>query len=158
MKRKTFIYGLAALLLSSITFAGYASKPKDITGEIQKLNDKFSQIFVSGDAHALSMLYTKDAKLFPVNADVIQGRETIEKAMAPMMSMGIKKYILKTVEAKSCGNLAYEEGRYEAYMEGNRLIDQGKYLVIWKKVDGQWKIFRDIYNTSVPLPQPESKE
>jgi ketosteroid isomerase-like protein len=34
------------------------------------------------------------------------------------------------------------------------MTDQGKYLVIWKRQGQTWKIARDIWNTSKPLPAP----
>jgi hypothetical protein len=30
------------------------------------------------------------------------------------------------------------------------VLDQGKYIVIWKREKGQWKLHRDIFNSSVP--------
>jgi ketosteroid isomerase-like protein len=29
-------------------------------------------------------------------------------------------------------------------------VDQGKYIVIWKQDGGQWKLHRDIFNSSLP--------
>ena len=29
-------------------------------------------------------------------------------------------------------------------------MDQGKYVVIFKQVEGRWKLHRDIWNTSLP--------
>jgi ketosteroid isomerase-like protein len=33
-----------------------------------------------------------------------------------------------------------------------RALDKGKYIVIWKQEDGQWKLHRDIFNSSMPPP------
>jgi hypothetical protein len=32
------------------------------------------------------------------------------------------------------------------------MVDQGKYVVSWKKEEGVWKLDRDIWNTSSPAP------
>jgi ketosteroid isomerase-like protein len=32
------------------------------------------------------------------------------------------------------------------------VIDTGKYVVVWKRVGGRWKLLRDIWNTSRPAP------
>jgi hypothetical protein len=29
------------------------------------------------------------------------------------------------------------------------LIDRGKYIVIWKLIQGEWKLHRDIWNSSL---------
>jgi ketosteroid isomerase-like protein len=33
-------------------------------------------------------------------------------------------------------------------------IDRGKYITVWKKQQGQWKLHRDIWNTSMPAAKP----
>ena len=63
-----------------------------------------------------------------------------------------KKMLLETVTAESCGNTIIEEGRYKLYVEGDKEVDHGKYIVTWAKEDGQWKLHRDIFNTSNPAP------
>lgn len=30
-------------------------------------------------------------------------------------------------------------------------LDKGKYIVLWKKEEGKWKLFRDCYNSDLPL-------
>jgi hypothetical protein len=41
--------------------------------------------------------------------------------------------------------------------EGN-LLDRGKYIEIWTKVDGKWLIHRDIWNSSLPQPETDDDE
>ncbi len=43
---------------------------------------------------------------------------------------------------------ASEVGRYVVKDAAGKKIDHGKYIVIWKKVAGTWKLYRDIWNTS----------
>jgi len=60
---------------------------------------------------------------------------------------------METVKAEAFGKIAIEEGRYKLLVEGDQVVDQGKYIVTWEKVDGKWKIQRDIWNTNNPAPQ-----
>ena len=30
------------------------------------------------------------------------------------------------------------------------MLDKGKYVVVWENENGSWKIYRDIFNTSMP--------
>jgi hypothetical protein len=46
---------------------------------------------------------------------------------------------------------ANEVGKYRITGEGGKLLDTGKYVVVWKREQGQWKLHRDIWNTSMPL-------
>jgi hypothetical protein len=41
--------------------------------------------------------------------------------------------------------------------DGNgNTIDKGKYIAIWRKEDGDWKIFSNMYNSNLP-PAPVKK-
>jgi len=138
---------LIPLLLLAI---GCTQKPKDVSSEISAMNDAFMEAFNNGDMEAVAQKYTEDAKLFPENSDIVQGRETIRKFWGGATDMGVKKASLKTVTAEAYGNTAIEEGTYTLYADGDMAIDKGKYIVIWEKVDGNWLIKRDIWNSSNP--------
>ena len=53
-------------------------------------------------------------------------------------------------EVESGGNIAYESGTYELKTQDGRTADKGKYCVVWKKVNGQWMLHRDIWSTDMP--------
>jgi ketosteroid isomerase-like protein len=59
---------------------------------------------------------------------------------------------LDTVEVEGFGDMAYEVGKYALSGKTGKVSDQGKYIVVWKKVRGQWKLHRDIFNSNVPVP------
>lgn len=56
------------------------------------------------------------------------------------------------IEASSSGDLAYEIGTYQLSFEkgGQRVDDRGKYVVVWKRIDGAWKAAADILNSDLP--------
>lgn len=124
----------------------------DVTNEIKKANEGFLAAFNSGDTKALATNYTENAKLYPANSEVLEGTAAIEGFWGAVMKMGIKKAQMETLTAQQIGNIAIEEGRYKLFVEGDFMVDQGKYLVTWEKVNGQWKISRDIWNTNNPAP------
>jgi ketosteroid isomerase-like protein len=66
--------------------------------------------------------------------------------------MGIKAVMLETVEVEDYGHTAHEVGKYTIQGEGGQVTDTGKYVVIWKQEAGQWKLHRDIWNSSRPAP------
>ena len=155
-KKSAFNNSLIFLLFIGIVFNGCTQKPADVKREIADANKEFMEAFNNGDANALSLRYTSDAKLYPSNSDIIEGQEAIEGFWNAVMNMGIEKARLETVTAESYGNFAIEEGRYELYAKENQIADRGKYIVTWEKQDGQWKLHRDIWNTSNPAPQPRA--
>jgi uncharacterized protein (TIGR02246 family) len=121
---------------------------------IEEANVKFGEAVRSSDASALASYYTEDATLLPPpNAPIIKGREGIEAYWATGFQMGLKDVVLTTVEVMAMGDMVCEIGEADAtfHPEGmDAFKDKGKYLVIWKNVDGAWKLHVDIYNSSLP--------
>ena len=66
-----------------------------------------------------------------------------------VMDMGIKEVHLNTSEIDEMGETAIEVGEYQLSGANNTLMDQGKYLVVWKKDMGTWKLHKDIWNTNM---------
>jgi ketosteroid isomerase-like protein len=66
------------------------------------------------------------------------------------MDMGVKEAKLDIVEVEGQGDAVIEVGRYRLSGAGGEMMDQGKYIVIWKQDEGRWKLHRDIWNSSEP--------
>ena len=64
------------------------------------------------------------------------------------MDHGITGVELTSRELVGLGIDAYEVGQYKLHSRDGGLLDDGKFLVIWRLEDGQWRLHRDIYNTS----------
>ena len=125
----------------------------ELKNAIAAANRNFMDTFAREDAEGMGKLYTTDGQLLPANSDFITGTEAIQAFWQAVMDMGIKTAELKTVELDGYGDAAFEVGRYTLGGEGGQVLDKGKYVVIWKQEDGQWKLHRDIWNTSMPAPE-----
>ena len=123
----------------------------DFKQEIIEANEGFMKAFNSNNAQALGQVYTKNSKLYPSNSGVISGREAVEDFWEGVFETGISKAKLVTNDVEGFGDTAIEEGNYFLYDTANKTLDEGKYLVIWKKVNDQWKYDKDIWNTSIPV-------
>ena len=118
-------------------------------------NEQFMTAFGNSDDAGLAALYTEDAKLMPTGSDFVSGNEAVRAFWKSVFDMGIKTATLETLEVEAMGDTAWEVGEYTLFTEGEQVADSGKYVIIWKMVDGQWKLHRDIWNTSMPA-QPQS--
>ncbi len=128
------------------------SASKELWQAIASANETFIGYFRDGNAAGIASLYAEDGQAQPANSDVITGREAIQKFWQGAMNMGLKSGKLTTVELVGTGDLLCEMGRYALAVEGGQVVDEGKYVVIWKKEGGQWQLWRDIWNTSRPAP------
>jgi uncharacterized protein (TIGR02246 family) len=128
-----------------------ASEPTtDVRAAILAANREFVGAFVRRDAAALAALYTPDGQLLPTHSDFVPGSASIQAFWQAVMDMGILDARLETLEAEGHGDSAHEVGRYTLLGAGGQVVDQGKYIVIWKRQGGHWKLHRDIWNSSQP--------
>ena len=147
--KNTLLFAVHFVLLF-FTIESPLHAQKDVSDEIMKANQNFMDLFNAGEADDFVTVYTEDAHISPPNAPAISGRENLKIFWGEMMSAGIKP-VLKTDSAKKYGKIAIEEGTVKIYA-GDQVVDHVKYIVIWKKVKGTWKMHRDIWNSDNPIP------
>jgi ketosteroid isomerase-like protein len=121
------------------------------TAFIDSVNKKFTEQVRNGDSVALAAHYHPEAELLFSNSEPIKGTGILS-AWGSVIRMGVKEFTFTTTDITGSGDLLVETGSYEMKAADNSLIDRGKYVVVWKQQDGQWKLFRDIGNTSLPAP------
>lgn len=114
------------------------------------------EAFNAKDLDAMTAFYAEDAVLLPPNAPAIFGRDAVRATIQEMFAAGIA-IELEDLEIKVEGDLGYKAGRYRTRGEDGSLVDRGKYIEIWSKVDGSWVLHRDIWNSSVQ-PAVEHEE
>ena len=117
---------------------------------LKAANERFMAAFERGDAAGLAALYTENGQVLPPNSQVVEGRDAVQGFWQAVMDMGIKDARLETVEAEGHGDTAVEVGRFELLGEGEQVLDKGKYVVIWQRDGREWKLHRDIFNSSQP--------
>jgi len=118
--------------------------------EITRTNELFSEAFKRGDAEGVANLYTEAGQLGPANSDFLTGRSAIQGFIQGMMDSGIQSIQLITNELEEFEDTAMEIGRFVLKTGDNQIADEGKFIVIWKLESGNWKLHRDIINSSIP--------
>ena len=111
---------------------------------------------MASDYDAIANAYSTDGKIFPTNADIITGRKAIKERWILPAGTSIPYHKLMPEEINVVGNYAYDYGRYEGKTKqanGRENSWKGKYVVLWKKENGQWKIYLDIWNR-INMPTP----
>ena len=147
---------LLALLIALpllLSLGSATAQPSNIRGVIEEGNQQWSMAFSTGDSAALAAMYTPNAQLFPMHREVVSGIEAIQQFWQGVMASGVKGATLTTLEVDEQGDTAYEVGKYELRGEGNKVLDHGKYVVVWKRAQGQWRLHRDIWNSNLPAPK-----
>jgi uncharacterized protein (TIGR02246 family) len=114
--------------------------------EIAAVNRQFEHAAASGDLDGLAALYTPDAIALPPGAPLVVGREWIREMWAGIArQLGLKAVALTTLDLEIARHTAHEvgEARLTLATGASTVV---KFVVVWKKVDGQWRLHRDIWN------------
>jgi ketosteroid isomerase-like protein len=114
---------------------------------------QFKKSIEQGDLGNIGNLYAVDAKILPPNMDMLEGRDSIQAFWQRASEMGIKSYQPEILEVEYSGNLGFFVGKYTLYGNENRVINKGKFITVFKNIDGEWKVYRDIFNSSIPLEE-----
>jgi uncharacterized protein (TIGR02246 family) len=138
---------LKSLATGVMVIASAAPALAQSKASIQKLNDAWMAAFNKGDAAAVAAMYTDDAYMLPAGAPLVKGRAEIQKFLAQsVQQLGAVK--LATLDVTPLGaNAAREIGTATFKTKASPPQDGAlKYVVVWQKQAGQWKLSTDIWN------------
>ena len=122
---------------------------------IEATNKRFSEAVVSGDSATVVSLYHSDAEVYPPNMPA--DKKTLMGTMATgIPKSGIKTFSLHTGNVTGNEEQVVETGTFEMG-DGSKTIEKGKYIVVWKPENGDWKLWRDIWNSD-NSPTPSAKQ
>ena len=65
---------------------------------------------------------------------------------------GCCEFVPEQIIVSTSGDLALDRGTYKLAVapKGTAQTDTGKYVVVWRKVGGEWKAAADIFNSDLP--------
>ena len=138
MRRIALVIAFLAVLVAPAV----AQKAK-----IEAVNAKWVELFGKGDFEGIAQLYTVDATAFPPGSAMVKGRAAIGT-----MWKGLAEHVsnpkLTTLDVKRLSARAAREIGTFSLMTKDPTPKEisGKYLVVWEKVRGDWKLTADIWN------------
>ena len=116
--------------------------------------DRWLQLVKAKDAAGIAALYAEDGAVMPPNAPIGKGRAAIQQAWASMMrTPGFAlTFNPEQIVISSSGDMALDRGNYTLTISpaGTKQTDTGKYVVVWRKIGGDWKAVADIFNSNLP--------
>ncbi len=127
-----------------------ASDEQAIRGQV----DRWLQLVKAKDAAGIAELYAEDGAVMPPNAPIGKGRAAIQQTWASMMQtpgFGLT-FVPEQILVSSSGDMALDRGTYTLNFaaNGTTQTDTGKYVVVWRKIGGEWKAAADIFNSDLP--------
>jgi len=123
--------------------------------EIDKANLEFVDLFNKSDSVGLAGMFTVDGKSMEPNEPAFIGRKAIQTHYSIVMNSGANQLGLVTTGLWGDENMLAEEGEFTFSDKDGKQLDKGKYIVLWKMEGGTWKLFRDCYNSDLPIQSSE---
>jgi len=143
----------AAFLLAGSTATNLALA-HSVSEQLKELDAKWVAAFKRGDIETIEAFHAANGLLLPPNSPPIEGPKAIAAIWKSWSELPNVEVVFgpNRIEASTLGDMAYDYGWYTFAFDtdNGRVTDKGKYVVVWKKIGGTWKIKADIFNTNLP--------
>ena len=164
--RASFTFTLCALaFIAAVSVSGTplsargqddrkSGEQKDIEA-IKEASTRFSDAYVRGDIDEMLSIYTGDAAIFPHGRNIMRGKDELRSYWTLRPGRKITFHKATPVEISITGDTAYDYGNYEVRGTQDGVVWEpafGKYVIVWKRVNGSWKMYLDIWNGN-PAPK-----
>ncbi len=143
-------------LVFVLLMTGCTQGPQTDLEGLNGMRDAWQSALDAKDPAALAAIYAEDGALLRPHSETMSGRAAIEAYWTEFQASGIGIEI-KDTEVYAHGDVGYKVGTFTATDAGGATIDEGKYVEIWRHVDGKWQLRRDIWNSNLPLAAPETE-
>jgi ketosteroid isomerase-like protein len=120
---------------------------------IREKTNQFTEAHITRDTAFLNAIFSKDAKIYAPNSEMVTGSAAIAAGNAEWVSYGIEEFSEESISFYGNEDFLIDEGIY--YLSYSGIVDKGSYINIWKKENGDWKISSNIWNTDLPLSLSE---
>ena len=107
------------------------------------VHEKYYDAVSRKDTIGIAALYTEKARMY-TKGGFIMGRTAIRDNYQKMFDSGVTDVKLEVLELEEHGDVAFELGKYVIFGVEARILDRGKYALVWKREDGEWKYHIDI--------------
>jgi uncharacterized protein (TIGR02246 family) len=119
---------------------------------IRDLDVEWSRAAETKDLEKFVNFYSESGSAMPFNAPIATGRAKVKELLKTLMAKpGFSlRFAPSRIEVAASKDLAFDLGTFVLNLDdekGAAMTIPGKYVVVWKKQNGEWKVEADIFNT-----------
>ncbi|MCW5669093.1 MAG: DUF4440 domain-containing protein [Hydrogenophaga sp.] len=128
---------------------------QDAVAAITQRYQEWMKAIRDRDLETILSIYAEDATYMPPGRPLATGRENLRAVWGGYLQR--KDFVAEytpTLHVSDAGDMAYDIGHYRISMTKDEgpVSFVGKYVVVWKKVAGQWRAMLDMDNDNGPAP------
>jgi ketosteroid isomerase-like protein len=152
--KKTYIILYLAIMSIHPSILSAQSSPnpdlEDARKAIAESNEILFQAFVKNDPSLFISRYAEDCWIMPPNAPILCGPDAPGDFFRTAYNkFGVRNGKFITVDVYGVSeDIVAEIGFWQLYDAVNIELDNGKFIVLWKKTSKGWKMWRDSFNSS----------
>ena len=134
-----------------------------LRADFEKTTAAFHDALRTNNSEGLFTFVDADVVMMPPNEASIRGKAAMQDWYRAFLSaFRTTKLVLKDREVTVSDSWATEVGQYEWGLQpaagGDIVVDKGNYMQLWKRTpDGNWRFFREIWNSSIPAAPAVNK-
>src|SRR6202050_5128696 len=118
----------------------------------------WTDAYNAGEVDKIVALYTEDAVVMPSNASALTGpaaiKDFLTKDIAAAKAEGLTAKD-GVGDVGISGDLAWHAGTSSVIDAAGKTVETGKYIEVWRRINGKWLIIRDIWSDdALPPPAP----
>lgn len=109
---------------------------------IEKIDNQFSKDYLNGDSLAVAAHYATNGEF-----GSLKGNDILSywgKSIRNSIKNNTRNLVFTTTTLTGDSEFLVELGIYQIKDDDNNVKANGKYVVVWKNENGEWKIYRDI--------------
>lgn len=121
----------------------------EVARSIAQSHRLYLQALSSGDSALFIDRYAKDCWIMPPNAPALCGEEApLDHFREDYYSRGVRNGRFITTDIfGDTGEFVTEVGFFQLLDARDSMIDNGKFLILWKRTAAGWKMFRDSFSS-----------
>lgn len=152
--KRFFSIGASVILLLLGCSCNPVADTKAEAEKIRQLDNEWVAATKAGDVEKIMNLFAPDAVSMDPGAPILIGLPAIRKSTEDWLSdksvTASFKETIDAIEVSTSGDLAWDRGTYTilAKTPFGEKEDGGKWVNIWRNIDGQWKVILGISNSN----------
>jgi ketosteroid isomerase-like protein len=121
--------------------------------DIGKIQEQIKEAFITGDSTLFLKCYAQDACVLAPNAPTLCGQQGVARFFRNTRQAGIRDGSFNSIGLFG-QTLEYvtQQGAFEVFGADKHSLGKGKVLIIFKRTDEGWRIFRQMLNFDGPVP------